>query len=96
MSVCVGQQSVEGKRIPFGFRHRTPPHFTKDDFSLEARRFVKNLYLRGLTPQEFFFHAMAGHESLIDTDVKTAKTGYIQHHLVKAPEDVQVCFDDTI
>ena len=32
MSVCVGQQSVEGRRIPFGFRHRTLLHFTKNDF----------------------------------------------------------------
>lgn len=29
---CVGQQNVEGKRIPFGFRHRTLPHFIKDDY----------------------------------------------------------------
>ena len=25
MPACVGQQSVEGKRIPFGFKHRTLP-----------------------------------------------------------------------
>ena len=96
MSVCVGQQSVEGKRIPFGFRHRTLPHFAKDDFSPEARGFVENSYLRGLTPQEFFFHAMAGREGLIDTAVKTAETGYIQRRLVKALEDVQVCYDGTV
>lgn len=96
MSVCVGQQSVEGKRIPFGFRHRTLPHFTKDDFSAEARGFVENSYLRGLTPQEFFFHAMAGREGLIDTAVKTAETGYIQRRLVKALEDVAVCYDGTV
>ena len=79
MSVCiVGQQSVKGCRIPFGFKHRTLPHFTKGDFSLEAwRGFVENSYLRGLTPQEFFFYAMAGlgHEELIGTVVKTAVTG---------------------
>ncbi|VDC07033.1 unnamed protein product [Peniophora sp. CBMAI 1063] len=96
MSVCVGQQSVEGKRIPFGFRHRTLPHFTKDDFSPEARGFVENSYLRGLTPQEFFFHAMAGREGLIDTAVKTAETGYIQRRLVKALEDVMVHYDGTV
>jgi DNA-directed RNA polymerase II subunit RPB1 len=56
---CFGQQSVEGRQIPFGFKHRTLPHFTKDDFSPESRGFIKNSYLRGLTPQEFFFHAMA-------------------------------------
>ena len=76
MSVCVGQQSVEGKRIPFGFKHRTLPHFTKDDFSPEARGFVENSYLRGLTQE--FFRAMAGREGLIDTAVKTTEACYIR------------------
>ncbi|KAI8928645.1 hypothetical protein BC831DRAFT_434146 [Entophlyctis helioformis] len=79
MSACVGQQNVEGKRIPFGFKDRSLPHFTKDDHSPEARGFVENSYLRGLTPQEFFFHAMGGREGLIDTAVKsvTAETPII-------------------
>lgn len=62
MSACVGQQNVEGKRIPYGFKFRTLPHFAKDDHSPESRGFVENSYLRGLTPQEFFFHAMGGRE----------------------------------
>ncbi|BEI98573.1 hypothetical protein CcaverHIS631_0308720 [Cutaneotrichosporon cavernicola] len=96
MSACVGQQIVEGKRIPFGFRHRTLPHFSKDDYGPEARGFVENSYLRGLTPQEFFFHAMGGREGLIDTAVKTAETGYIQRRLVKAMEDLKVGYDGTV
>jgi DNA-directed RNA polymerase II subunit RPB1 len=72
MTAAVGQQAVEGNRVPFGFSYRTLPHFTKDDYSPEARGFVENSYLRGLTPSEFFFHAMAGREGLIDTAVKTA------------------------
>ncbi|KAJ8144637.1 hypothetical protein OY671_002257 [Metschnikowia pulcherrima] len=95
MSACVGQQIVEGKRIPFGFGDRTLPHFTKDDYSPESKGFVENSYLRGLTPQEFFFHAMAGREGLIDTAVKTAETGYIQRRLVKALEDIMVHYDGT-
>ena len=51
---------------------------------------LQNSYLRGLTPQEFFFHAMGGREGLIDTAVKTASTGYIQRRLVKAMEDLMV------
>lgn len=51
MIACVGQQNVEGKRIPFGFGGRTLPHFTKDDYGPESRGFVENSYLRGLTPQ---------------------------------------------
>ncbi|XP_046374548.1 DNA-directed RNA polymerase II subunit RPB1-like [Haliotis rufescens] len=93
---CVGQQNVEGKRIPFGFKHRTLPHFIKDDYGPESRGFVENSYLAGLTPSEFFFHAMGGREGLIDTAVKTAETGYIQRRLIKAMESVMVKYDGTI
>ncbi|KAL8028374.1 hypothetical protein ABFX02_14G155100 [Erythranthe guttata] len=96
MTACVGQQNVEGKRIPFGFVDRTLPHFTKDDYGPESRGFVENSYLRGLTPQEFFFHAMGGREGLIDTAVKTSETGYIQRRLVKAMEDIMVKYDGTV
>jgi DNA-directed RNA polymerase II subunit RPB1 len=39
---------------------------------------------------------MAGREGPIDTVVKTAETGYIQRRLVKAVEDVVVCYDGTV
>ncbi|OXM78710.1 DNA-directed RNA polymerase II subunit RPB1 [Cryptococcus neoformans Bt63] len=96
MSGVVGQQFVEGKRISFGFRHRSLPHFSRDDYGPESRGFVENSYLRGLTPQEFWFHAMGGREGLIDTAVKTAETGYIQRRLVKAMEDLKVAYDGTV
>mmetsp|Transcript_19470 Transcript_19470/g.18590 ORF Transcript_19470/g.18590 Transcript_19470/m.18590 type:complete len:202 (-) Transcript_19470:2536-3141(-) len=93
---CVGQQNVEGKRIPFGFNKRSLPHFSKDDFGPESKGFVENCYLNGLTPSEFYFHAMGGREGLIDTAVKTAETGYIQRRLIKAMEDVMVKYDGTV
>ena len=93
---CVGQQNVEGKRIPFHFNRRSLPHFVRDDYGPESRGFVENSYLSGLTPQEFFFHAMAGREGIIDTAVKTSDTGYIQRRLVKALEDVMVKYDGTV
>ena len=93
---CVGQQNVDGKRIPFGFNRRSLPHFSKDDFGPESKGFVSNCYVAGLTPQEFYFHAMGGREGLIDTAVKTADTGYIQRRLIKALEDVQVKYDGTV
>lgn len=96
MTAAVGQQSLEGKRLPFGFKYRTLPHFPKDDYSPASRGFVENSYLRGLTPSEFFFHAMGGREGLIDTAVKTAETGYIQRRLVKALEEVMVKYDGTV
>lgn len=96
MTAAVGQQSLEGKRLPFGFKYRVLPHFPKDDYSPASRGFVENSYLRGLTPQEFFFHAMGGREGLIDTAVKTAETGYIQRRLVKALEEVMIKYDSTV
>lgn len=93
---CVGQQNVEGKRIGYGFHRRTLPHFVIDDLGPESRGFVENSYLRGLTPTEFFFHAMGGREGLIDTAVKTAETGYIQRRLIKAMEDINVRYDGTV
>jgi len=68
---CVGQINVEGKRIGYGFTGRTLPHYTKYDDSAEARGFVENGFIDGLTPQEVFFHAMGGREGLIDTAVKS-------------------------
>ena len=62
---------------------RTLPHFKKGDLGPESRGFVSNSYLKGLTPQELFFHAMGGREGLVDTAVKTASTGYIQRRSVK-------------
>eukprot|EP00180_Rhodochaete_pulchella_P001454 Plantae.Rhodophyta-Rhodochaete_pulchella.ctg227.p1 GENE.Plantae.Rhodophyta-Rhodochaete_pulchella.ctg227~~Plantae.Rhodophyta-Rhodochaete_pulchella.ctg227.p1 ORF type:complete len:1671 (-),score=231.97 Plantae.Rhodophyta-Rhodochaete_pulchella.ctg227:2291-6790(-) len=96
ISACVGQQNVEGKRISYGFRKRTLPHFSSNDLGPESRGFVENSYLRGLTPAEFFFHAMGGREGLIDTAVKTSETGYIQRRLMKAMEDIMVKYDSTV
>ena len=96
MVSCVGQQNVEGKRIPYGFEHRTLPHFTKFDDSSSSRGFVENSYINGLTPQEVFFHAMGGRIGLIDTAVKTSTTGYIQRRLIKGLEDLMVNYDMTI
>ena len=71
MISCLGQQNVDGKRIPYGFEHRTLPHYNKYDDSPAARGFVESSYINGLSPQELFFHAMAGRVGLIDTAVKS-------------------------
>jgi len=96
MISCLGQQNVDGKRIPYGFEHRTLPHFTKYDDSPGARGFVESSYINGLSPQELFMHAMGGRVGLIDTAVKTSTTGYIQRRLIKALEDLKVEYDMTV
>uniref|UniRef100_A0A6C0B149 DNA-directed RNA polymerase n=1 Tax=viral metagenome TaxID=1070528 RepID=A0A6C0B149_9ZZZZ len=96
MISCLGQQNVDGKRIPYGFDHRTLPHFTKYDDTPSARGFVESSYINGLSPQELFFHAMGGRIGLIDTAVKTSSTGYIQRRLIKGLEDLMVSYDMTV
>ncbi len=96
MISCLGQQNVDGKRIPYGFDSRTLPHYSKFDDSPAARGFVESSYITGLTAPELFFHAMGGRIGLIDTAVKTAQTGYIQRRLVKGLEDLKVEYDMTV
>lgn len=71
MISCVGQQNVEGKRIPYGLEGRTLPHFRKFDDGPSARGFVDNSYMSGLSATELFFLAMGGRIGLIDTAVKS-------------------------
>ena len=71
MISCLGQQNVDGKRIPYGFENRTLPHYQKYDDSPGARGFVESSFIGGLSPSELFFHAMGGRVGLIDTAVKT-------------------------
>ena len=96
MVACLGQQNVDGKRIPYCFENRTLPHYYKFDDSSEARGFVANSFISGQTPQEYFFHAMGGREGLIDTAVKTSATGYVQRKLMKAMEDLKVNYDYSV
>ena len=96
MISCLGQQNVDGKRIPYGFDSRTLPHFNKFDDSPAARGFIENSYISGLTAPELFFHAMGGRIGLIDTAVKTSQTGYIQRRLIKGLEDLKVEYDMTV
>ena len=71
MICLVGQQTIDGKRVPYGFDSRTLPHYSKYDDSPGARGFVENSFIAGLTPSEVFFHAMGGRVGLIDTAVKS-------------------------
>jgi len=96
MISCLGQQNVDGKRIPYGFEDRTLPHFVKFDDSPASRGFVENSFISGLTPEELFFHAMGGRVGLIDTAVKTSQTGYIQRRLIKGLEDLKIEYDMTV
>ena len=96
MIACVGQQTLGGQRIPYGFTNRTLPHFEKNSRHPAAKGFVKNSFFDGLSGPEFLFHTMGGREGLIDTAVKTADTGYMQRRLMKALEDLSVSYDYSV
>ncbi|XP_041970102.1 DNA-directed RNA polymerase III subunit RPC1 [Aricia agestis] len=96
MIACVGQQALNGKRVPNGFEDRSLPHFERHSKIPAARGFVENSFYTGLTPTEFFFHTMGGREGLVDTAVKTAETGYLQRRLVKSLEDLVLHYDMTV
>jgi len=96
MTAIVGQQALRGKRIDHGFTGRTLSYFSKNDLSPKARGFVKNNFKSGLTPSEFFFGAMTGRDALMDTALRTPKSGYLYRRLSNAMQDLKVDYDDTV
>ncbi len=96
MTACVGQQHVRGERINRGFEGRTLSHFEPGDLSADAHGFVENSYREGLEPREFFFHAMGGREGLVDTAVRTSKSGYLQRRLINALSELESRYDGTV
>jgi DNA-directed RNA polymerase subunit A' len=96
MAGCVGQQAVRGERINRGYEDRTLSHYEPDDLSAEAHGFVEHSYRGGLNPREFFFHAMGGREGLVDTAVRTSKSGYLQRRLINALSELETQYDGTV
>ena len=96
MTAALGQQSIRGKRINKGYHNRSLPHFTTNDTNPASRGFVKSNYRDGLSPLEFFFHAMGGREGLVDTAVRTQQSGYMQRRLINALEHLKIEYDHTV
>lgn len=95
MTACIGQQSIEGKRMMKKVEGRTMFYFHKDDDTPEARGFTRSSLLDGLKGYEAFIFSTAGREGLIDTAIKTAQTGYLQRKLIKGLEDLSIKYDGT-
>jgi DNA-directed RNA polymerase I subunit RPA1 len=92
----LGQQALEGQRVPVMTSGKTLPSFPAFDGSARAGGFVRDRFLTGVKPQEYYFHCMAGREGLVDTAVKTSRSGYLQRCLVKHLEELNVCYDYTV
>lgn len=96
ISCLLGQIELEGKRPPIMMSGRSLPSFPPYDLSPRAGGFIDGRFMTGIQPQEFFFHCMAGREGLIDTAVKTSRSGYLQRCLVKHLEGLSVHYDLTV
>ena len=96
VSCALGQQALEGRRVPRLSSGRTLPSFAPYDVNPRADGFVMDRFLTGIRPQEYYFHCMAGREGLVDTAVKTSRSGYLQRCLVKHLEELKVCYDHTV
>jgi len=92
----VGQQSISGRRMEEGYKDRVLPHFKKGDKSAKARGFVEHGFADGLDPIEFFFHAASGKDALMDTTLRTPKSGYLYRRLVSVLRDLYVENDRTV
>lgn len=88
----LGQQFEESGRIKPEFNNNTRvlPHFKKFDLSIESRGFVKNSFIKGLSPTEFFLHSVPSRITLIDTACKTSVTGAQYRRLVKCLERAKI------
>ncbi|XP_045773267.1 DNA-directed RNA polymerase I subunit RPA1 [Maniola jurtina] len=96
ISCLLGQIELEGKRPPIMISGRSLPSFPPYDVSPRAGGFIDGRFMTGIQPQEFFFHCMAGREGLIDTAVKTSRSGYLQRCLIKHLEGLSVGYDHTV
>ena len=92
----LGQQVLEGRRVPIMISGKTLPSFKSFDPSIRAGGYITDRFLTGIRPQEYFFHAMAGREGLIDTAVKTSRSGYLQRCLIKGMEGLEVKYDTSV
>ncbi len=96
MSACVGQQAMRGKRIEKGYRNRTLSCFKRGDLSPESHGFIIHGFKHGINPKEFFFHAITGRDALMDTALRTPKSGYLYRRLANAMQDLRVEYDGTV
>ncbi len=96
MMAFVGQMNLRGQRINKGYEGRTLPHFKEGDLGTTANGFIRHGYKAGMTPVEFYFQAISGRDALMDTSIRTPKSGYLQRRILNALQDLKVNKDLTV
>jgi len=96
IAACIGQQAFRGRRINQGFLNRTLSAFKPKDLGAQSHGFIRDGYKVGTGPHEFFFGAMTGRDSLMDTALRTPKSGYLYRRLSNAMQDLKIEYDYTV
>ncbi len=96
IACSIGQQALWSKRISFGYTNRTLSFFKENDLEPRAKGFIYSSYLDGLNSQEFFFGSITGRDALMDTALRTPKSGYLYRRLANALQDLKVEYDSTV
>jgi len=78
---CIGYQTVQGSAA----QHPEG-----------GSAFIGSSFVQGMSQHEFWMHASAAREGMIQTAVKTADTGYLMRRMVKSFENITVAYDDTV
>jgi DNA-directed RNA polymerase subunit A' len=93
MAGSIGQAKVRGARLERGYKDRVLSHFPRGLKGAREKGFISSSFKRGLEPTEFFMLSVSGRESLVDTAVRTSKSGYMQRRLINAMDDLKVFKD---
>ena len=86
MACLLGQQTFDGHRVESMPSGKTLPGTLLGDDRATCGGFGAGRFLSGIRPQQYVVHAAAGRDGLIDTAVKTSRSGYLQRSCVKGME----------
>ncbi|AYU77719.1 DNA-directed rna polymerase I largest subunit, putative [Leishmania donovani] len=96
MSLGLGQQLFDGRRVKRMNSGKTLPPFFVAEKRARSLGYAIGRFTSGIRPAEYTFHAMAGRDGLIDTAVKTSRSGHLQRCLVKGLESLVVQWDHSV
>jgi len=95
---AVGQQNYRGKRLQPSISGGTRllPTYDENDNNPEANAFISESFFTGVGPEGLFFLQAGGREGILDTSLKTAETGAMQHRMMKAFENIIIGYDGSV
>ncbi len=98
ITALTGQSYITGERpaMEISGGTRCLPYFEAGSTDPASRGFCSQSFLTGISLEQFWFMAMAGREGLLDTAVKTKKTGELQRNLIKSLENIRTWEDGTV